>query len=62
MMIIKKRDKKLSFENNTPFRSCISKTSNTFIGNAEDLDTVMPIYNLLEDSDNYSITSGSLSN
>ena len=31
-----------------------------FIDNAEYLDIVMPIYNLLEHSENYSITSGSL--
>ena len=36
--------------------------NNTFIDNAEDLDIVMPIYNLLEYSDNYSMTSGSLWN
>ena len=35
-------------------RSCISKGNNTFIGNAEDLDIVMPMYNLLEYSNNYS--------
>ena len=53
----KKRNKKLTFKNNAPFRSCISKINNTFIDNAEDLDIVMPMYNLLEYSDNYSITS-----
>ena len=56
----KKRDKKLSFKNKDPFISCISKISNTLINVAEDLDVVMPMYNLLEYSDNYSITSGSL--
>ena len=50
----KKIDKKLSFKNNSPFRSCISKINNTFVDNAEDLDIVMPIYNLLENSHNYS--------
>ena len=30
--------------------------------NAEDLDIVMPMYNLLEYSDNYAMTSGSLWN
>ena len=40
--------KKLTFRNNAPFRSCISKINNTFIDNAEDLDTVMAMYNLLE--------------
>ena len=34
--------------NNAPFRSCISKIGNTLMGKAEDLDKVMPIYNLLE--------------
>ena len=47
----KKRNKKLTFKNNAPFRSCISKTNNTFIDNAEDLDIVMPMYKLLKDHD-----------
>ena len=38
----------------------LSKISNTFIDNAEDLDIVMPMYNLLEYSDNYFMMSGSL--
>ena len=33
---------------------------NTFTNNAEDLDIAMPMYNLLENSDNYSMTSGGL--
>ena len=57
-----KINKKLIFKNNAPFRSCISKINNTFIDNAEDLDIVMPMYNLLEYSENYSMTSGSLWN
>ena len=36
---------KLTFKNNVPFRSCISK-SMTFRDNAEDLDIVMPMHNL----------------
>ena len=52
----KKKKKKLAFKNNTPFRSCISKINNTFIDNAEDLDIVMLTYDLLEYSDNYSMT------
>ena len=54
-----KRNGKLIFENNVPFRSCILKINNTFIGNAKDVDIAMPIYNLLEYSDSYSITSRS---
>ena len=38
------------------------KINNTFIDNAEDLDNVMAMYNLLEYSDNFSMTSGSLQN
>ena len=36
----------------------ISITNNIFIDNAEDLDIVMPLCNLLEHSDNYYMTSG----
>ena len=46
-------DKKLPFENNALFVSCISKINNTFINNGEDLDVVMPMHNLLEYSKNY---------
>ena len=53
-------DKKLAFKNNTPFNSCIKKINNKFINNAEDLDVVMPMYNLIEYSKNYRKTTGSL--
>ena len=45
-----KRNKKLVYknnENNASSRSCISKTNNRSIDNAEDLDIFMPMYNLL---------------
>ena len=57
-----RRNKKLIFKNNAPFRSCITKINNTFVGNAEHLDIFMPMYNMLEYSGNYSMTSGSLQN
>ena len=41
-------DNKVTFKNNALFRSCISELNGTFIENREDLDIVMPIYNLLE--------------
>ena len=44
----KKRNQKLPFRNNSPFRSCISKINNTFIVSAEDLDIAVSMYNLLE--------------
>ena len=39
-----------------------SKINNTFINNVEELDIVMPMYNMLGCCDNYSITSRSLWN
>ena len=53
-----KRNKSTAFKNNAPFISCIFNINNTFIDNAEDLDVVMPIYNLLEYSKNYRKTTG----
>ena len=58
----KKRNKKLTFKNNLLFRSCIQKINNTFKNNVQDLDIVMPIYNMLEYSDNCSLTCVSLWN
>ena len=46
-------EKKLVFKNNVPFIICISKINGIKIDNAEDLDVVMPMYNLLECSKNY---------
>ena len=54
------RDKGIAFKNCVPFINCISEISNTQIDNAKDIDIVMPMYNLIEYSDNYSKTSGSL--
>ena len=47
------RNKNLVFKNNAPFINCISKTNGVKMDNAEDLDVVMPMYNLLESSKNY---------
>ena len=53
-------DKNVIFKNCAPFTCCISKINNTQVDNAKDIDIVMPMYNLIEYSDNYSKTSGSL--
>ena len=53
-------NKKAIFDNCAPFANCISEINNTQIDNAKDIDVVMPMYNLIEYSDNYSKTSGSL--
>ena len=48
-----KRNKAVAFKNNAPFINCISKINGVKNDNAEDLDVVMPMYNLLEYSKNY---------
>ena len=53
-------NKKVIFKNCAPFTRCISKINNTEVDNAQYIDIVMPMYNLIEYSDNYSKTSGSL--
>ena len=47
-----KAKKTIRFRNNAPFRSGISKITNQLIDIAEDLDIVIPKYNLLEYSNN----------
>ena len=54
--------KNVTFANNTQFASCILRINGTLIDHAENLDIVMPIYNLLKYSQNFSMTSGSLWN
>ena len=54
------RDKGVAFKNCAPFINCISEINNTQVDNAKDIDIVMPMYNLIEYSDNYAKTSGSL--
>ena len=54
------RNKGVAFKNCAPFTNCISEINNTQIDDCKDIDIVMPLYNLLEYSDNYAKTSGSL--
>ena len=53
-------NKKVVFKNCAPFTNCISKRNNIQINNAEYIDIVMLMYNLIEYSDNHSKKSGSL--
>ena len=53
-------NKKVIFKNCAPFTNCISEINNTQIDNAKDIDIVMLMYNLIEYSDNYAKTTGSL--
>ena len=54
------REKGVAFKNCAPFTNCISEINNTQVDNAKDIDIVMPMYNLIEYSDNYAKTTGSL--
>ena len=51
---------KVVFKNCAPFTKCVTHINDQHVDNADDLDIVMPIYNLNEYSNNYSDTSGSL--
>ena len=53
-------NKKVTFKNCAPFTKYISEINNTQIDNAKDIDIVMPMYNLIEYSDNYAKVTGSL--
>ena len=50
----------VAFKNCAPFTKCITKIDGTTIDDAEDLDLVIPMYNLIEYSSNNSETTGSL--
>ena len=57
-----KRNRPLIFKNNALFVSCITRVNGELIENADDLDKVMSMYNLLEYSKSYRKTIGSLYN
>ena len=57
-----KRNIPLILKNNAPFVSCITRINGELIEDADDLDIVIPMYNLLEYSKNYRKTIGSLYN
>ena len=54
------RNRGMLFKNCAPFINCKTEINNTEIGNAKDIDIVMPMYNLIEYRDNCSKTSGSI--
>ena len=54
------RDKGAAFQNCASFTNCISEINNTQIDNCKDIDIVMPLYNLLEYSNNCKEKSGFL--
>ena len=50
----------MAFKNCAPFRTCDVTINDEHVEIAEDIDTVMPMYNLLKYSDNYQNSTGSL--
>ena len=54
------RDKEVIFKNCAPFINCKTEINNREIDHAKYIDIVMPMYNLIEYSDDYSKTSRSL--
>ena len=57
-----KKNRPLILKNNSPFVSCITRINGELIQDADDLDIVMPMYNLFEYSKNHRKTIGSLYN
>ena len=53
-------NKKVIFKNFAPSTDSISKINNTKVDNAQKVDFIMPMYNLIEYSDAYSRTSGNI--
>ena len=53
-------DTNVAFKNCAPFTRCATHINDEHIETAENLDTIMPMYNVIEYSDNYSDSSGSL--
>ena len=54
--------RKVSFKNSAPFFNCTLKINSQLIEDAQDLDIVMPMYNLLYYSKNFRKTTGSFWN
>ena len=53
---------KVAFKNCAPFNKCRTEINETFVDDADIINITMPMYNLIEYSDNYSDTSGRLWN
>ena len=51
---------KVVFKNCAPFEKCSTEIDGTLVDEADFINITMPMYNLIEYSDNYSDTSGSL--
>ena len=53
-------DTNVAYKDCAPFARCVTHINDEHVKTAENLDIIMPMYNLIEYSDNYSDSSGSL--
>ena len=53
-------DTNVAFKNCATFTRCVTHINDEHVETAENLDIIMPMYNLIEYSDNYADSSGSL--
>ena len=51
---------RVALKNCAPFTKCVTHINNEHVDGANNLDIIMPMYNLIEYSDKYSNTSGHL--
>ena len=51
---------KVAFKNCAPFTRCVTHINDKHVETGKNLDIIMPMYNLIEYSDNYADSSGSL--
>ena len=58
--VIANNNTDVAFKNCAPFSTCTTKINDIFVDEANHIYIAMPMYNLIEYSDNYSDTSGSL--
>ena len=54
------KNTQIGFKNCAPSTSCATYINDEHVATAENLDIIVPMYNLLEYSDNYAESSGSL--
>ena len=52
----------IAFKNNAPFNGCITHRNDEHIDTAENTDLIFNMYNLIEYSDNYSDSTGTIQN
>ena len=57
-----RQNRPVILKNNAQFISCIARINGELMEDADDLDVVMPMYNLLEYNKNYKKTTGSFYN